>query len=151
MSYLEWVDESQIIQCNIIVIILDVTECFLVILHQSINLAVLPLFNLMNLGFSPEILLISLSSHLLLILLLNLPCLSLKVVTQLCDFLVMVLKYSTNDIIKDWTLDFNNYYWKKVKFVTGLPYYPCLLFQLVMIANLYTWWLQNVWGCNSHG
>jgi hypothetical protein len=42
-TYLEWVYKGQVIQSNIVVIILDVTESFLVIFHQRIDLAVFAL------------------------------------------------------------------------------------------------------------
>ena len=42
-TYLERVYERQVVQSDIIVIILNVTECFLVIFHQRVNLAVFAL------------------------------------------------------------------------------------------------------------
>ena len=41
--YLEGIDECQIVKCDVIVIILDVAECLLVILHQGIDLTILTL------------------------------------------------------------------------------------------------------------
>lgn len=43
INYLEGIYKSQIIKCYVIVVILDVTEGFLMILHQGVDLTILAL------------------------------------------------------------------------------------------------------------
>lgn len=40
---LESVDERQVVKCDVIVVILDVTKRFLMVLHQSVDLPILSL------------------------------------------------------------------------------------------------------------
>ena len=55
LTYLEWVYKRQVIQCDIVVVILDIAEGFLMIPHQCVDLAVFPLLNLVNLGFPAQL------------------------------------------------------------------------------------------------
>ena len=41
--YLKGIDECQVVKCDVIVIILDIAECLLVILHKGIDLTILTL------------------------------------------------------------------------------------------------------------
>lgn len=52
-QHLEGVDEGQVVERDVIVVVLDVSEGLLVTLHQRIDLAVLPLLHFMDLSLSP--------------------------------------------------------------------------------------------------
>ena len=41
--YLQGVDESKVVQCDVIVVVLDVTEGFLMVLHECVDLTIFPL------------------------------------------------------------------------------------------------------------
>ena len=91
-AYLQCVDESQVVERDVIIVVLDVAKCLLVVLHQRIDLPILTLLNLMDFCLAPQIQLISQGPHLLFIFALNFAGLSFKVVPQLCDLLIMTLK-----------------------------------------------------------
>ena len=91
-AYLECVDESQVVERDVIIVVLDVTKCLLVVLHQRVDLPILALLNLMDFCLAPQIQLISQGPHLLFIFALDFAGLSFKVVPQLCDLLIMTLK-----------------------------------------------------------
>lgn len=43
LSYLKGIDKCEIVECDVIVIILDVAKCLFVILHKGVDLTILPL------------------------------------------------------------------------------------------------------------
>lgn len=99
--YLECVDEGKVVERDIIVVVLDITEGLLMVLHQGVDLTVLPLLDLMDLSLPPQVQLISQSSHLLLVLRLNLPCLALKVPPQFRDLLIIFLEEKTTTYLQN--------------------------------------------------
>lgn len=52
---LESVYECEVVDCDVVVIVLHVTECFLVVPDETIHLQILPFFHGMDLGFPLQI------------------------------------------------------------------------------------------------
>ena len=52
--FLVHLDEFQVLPCDIIVVFLHFSEGFLVVLHEVVDMLVLPLFNLMDFDFESE-------------------------------------------------------------------------------------------------
>lgn len=65
--YLERADLVEAPESDVTVIVLDIAEGFLVVLNQRVNVGALPLLDLVDLGLAPQVLLLSLFLHLLLI------------------------------------------------------------------------------------
>lgn len=70
-QYLEGVDEGQIVERDVIVVVLDVSEGLFMALHQCIDLTVFPLLHFVDLSFSSQIKLVPQHFHLLITLGLN--------------------------------------------------------------------------------
>ena len=83
---------------DVVVVVLDVTERLLVVLHQSIDLTVLALFNLVDLRLATQVQFVAKSAHFALVLLFDLLRLTFEVVAQLRHSFVVRLnampKYS---------------------------------------------------------
>mmetsp|Transcript_3718 Transcript_3718/g.13048 ORF Transcript_3718/g.13048 Transcript_3718/m.13048 type:complete len:359 (+) Transcript_3718:474-1550(+) len=84
---LERLDEVQVVVRDVVVVVLDLGEGPLVLLHQLVDVGVLPLLDLMDLLLSPELQVVPQYLHLLLVLLLQLPRLQLELLPQLRDLL----------------------------------------------------------------
>ena len=54
-AYLERVNESEVIESDIVVVVLDLTESLLVILHKCVDLTVLPFLDLMDLCLASQL------------------------------------------------------------------------------------------------
>ena len=54
-GYLQGVDECEVVEGDVIVVVLDVTECLLVVLHQCIDLAILTLCIYDNTGIKCQL------------------------------------------------------------------------------------------------
>lgn len=65
--YLEGIDEGQVVESDVIVVVFDVSEGFLMTLHQRTDLPVLPLLHLVDLSLSPQVKLVSKHLHLFII------------------------------------------------------------------------------------
>lgn len=72
MVYLESINQCQVVEGDVVVVVLDVAEGLLVILHQRVDLAVFPLLDLVDFCLPAQVKLITQHPHLLLILGLNL-------------------------------------------------------------------------------
>lgn len=66
-QYLEGIDQGQVVESDVIVVVLDVSEGLLVTLHQCTDLAVLPLLHLVDLSLPPQVKLVSKHLHLLIV------------------------------------------------------------------------------------
>jgi len=65
--YLEWVDQSEVIKGDVVVVVLDVGERLLVVFHQRVDLSVLPLLDLVDFGFPSKLEVVAEDAHLLLV------------------------------------------------------------------------------------
>jgi len=64
-QYLQQVDERQVLEGDIVVVVLEVVEGLLVVPHQLVDLAVLPLLHLVDLSLPPQVKLVPQHLHLL--------------------------------------------------------------------------------------
>ena len=90
-AYLQQIDESQIVQRDVIIVVLDITERLLVIFHESIDLTILALFNLMDFSFSPQLQFLPENLHFVLVFGLKFLSMSLRISSQGCDSFIMFL------------------------------------------------------------
>ena len=89
--YLECIDESQVVERDVVVVVLDVAERLLVVLHERVDLSVLAFLDLVYLRLASQVEFVSQRSHLLLVLVFNLVRLSYKVVPLLGQQHVLLL------------------------------------------------------------
>ena len=90
--YLECIDESQVVERDVVVVVLDVAERLLVVLHQRVDLSVLAFLDLVYLRLASQVEFVSQSSHLLLVFVFNLVRLSYKVVPLFRQQHVLLLR-----------------------------------------------------------
>ena len=92
---LECVDECKVVQGDVVVVVLDVTEGAFVVLHQGVDLAVLALLNLVDLRLAPQVQFVAQRAHLAFVLEFDLPRLPLEVRAKVRDRLVLRLHEHT--------------------------------------------------------
>ena len=79
--YLKGIDECQVVKCDVIVIILDVAECLLVILHKGIDLTILTLQIRTSKSYKSDIKLLQ-----IVVCINNIPCKSFFAMTVTINF-----------------------------------------------------------------
>mmetsp|Transcript_56951 Transcript_56951/g.180192 ORF Transcript_56951/g.180192 Transcript_56951/m.180192 type:complete len:311 (-) Transcript_56951:50-982(-) len=87
---LERLDEVEVVVRDVVVVVLDLRKRLLVLLHEIVDVRVLPLLDLVDLLLAPELEVVAEDLHLLLVLLLQLLGVELKLLPELGDLLGML-------------------------------------------------------------
>mmetsp|Transcript_67360 Transcript_67360/g.140348 ORF Transcript_67360/g.140348 Transcript_67360/m.140348 type:complete len:242 (+) Transcript_67360:666-1391(+) len=96
---LQRLDQVQIVVRDVVVVVFDLSKRLLMLLHQLVDVEILPLLHLVDLQLPPTVKLVAQRFHLLVILVLQLLCLLFEVCPQVRNLLVMALLQTSYELL----------------------------------------------------